>query len=204
MPNKDHHIESQALLYLIENGDENAFAKLYTLFANKLIAFASAIVHSKEIAEEVVEDVFVKIWNRRGHLCKIENITVYLYTAVKNQSLSALSDKANKLITESFDELDTTVEALHQDPHAVFITSEMLNRVNRVIDSLPPRCKIIFKLIREDGLRYKEVSEILNISVNTIDVQMAIAVKKICEAMGVTKTTSFSTKNIFKKNIIRS
>ena len=63
----------------------------------------------------------------------------------------------------------------------------MLTRMNRAIENLPPRCKMIFKLIREDGLRYKEVAEILNISVNTIDVQMAIAVKRISEALGIKK-----------------
>jgi RNA polymerase sigma-70 factor (ECF subfamily) len=69
------------------------------------------------------------------------------------------------------------------------ITAEMMTRMRQAIDSLPPRCKIIFKLIREDGLKYKEVAEILNISVNTIDVQMAIAVKKICMALHIEKPT---------------
>ena len=63
------------------------------------------------------------------------------------------------------------------------ITAEMMDRMHQAIESLPPRCKMIFKLIREDGLKYKEVGDILNISVNTIDAQMAIAVKKICTAL---------------------
>jgi RNA polymerase sigma factor (sigma-70 family) len=60
-----------------------------------------------------------------------------------------------------------------------------MTRMREAIESLPPRCKLIFKLIREDGLKYKEVAEILNISVNTIDVQMAIAVKKICTSLRI-------------------
>jgi RNA polymerase sigma-70 factor (ECF subfamily) len=63
----------------------------------------------------------------------------------------------------------------------------MMDRMQQAVETLPPRCKMIFKLIREDGLKYKEVSEILNISVNTIDVQMAIAVKKICTALHIQK-----------------
>jgi RNA polymerase sigma-70 factor (ECF subfamily) len=63
------------------------------------------------------------------------------------------------------------------------ITAEMYRNICNAVESLPPRCKMIFKLIREDGLRYKEVSEILNISVNTIDAQMAIAVKRIAQAV---------------------
>ena len=63
------------------------------------------------------------------------------------------------------------------------ITSEMYNKIQQAVEALPPRCKMIFKLVREDGLKYKEVSDILNIAVNTIDVQMAIAVKKIATAL---------------------
>ena len=59
----------------------------------------------------------------------------------------------------------------------------MHNKIQQAVEALPPRCKIIFKLVREDGLMYKEVSDILNISVNTIDAQMAIAVKKIVAAL---------------------
>ena len=63
------------------------------------------------------------------------------------------------------------------------ITAEMYRKIQQQVDALPLRCKMIFKLIREDGLKYKEVSDILNISVNTIDVQMAIAIKKISVAL---------------------
>ncbi|MEI9806509.1 MAG: sigma-70 family RNA polymerase sigma factor [Bacteroidota bacterium] len=81
----------------------------------------------------------------------------------------------------------------------------MMDRMHQVIETLPPRCKMIFKLIREDGLKYKEVAEILNISVNTIDAQMAIAVKKICAALhierGRVNPSSFpQTKKKVKKN----
>ncbi|GAB3424183.1 RNA polymerase sigma-70 factor [Niabella aquatica] len=178
----------------IDNNDQTAFARLYAMYAKRLIAFSNSILHSMEMAEEAVEDVFVKLWSKRGTLAGIENISVYLYIATKNQSLSKLSDKASKLITAPFDDLNPTVEAIHQDPHSIFITSEMLNRVNDVIEDLPPRCKMIFKLIREDGLRYKEVAAILNISVNTIDAQMAIAVKRICEAMGIARPTHKTAK----------
>jgi RNA polymerase sigma-70 factor (ECF subfamily) len=65
------------------------------------------------------------------------------------------------------------------------ITREMMDKMNAAIEALPPRCKMIFKLVREDGLQYKEVGEILHISVKTIDAQMAIAVKRICAAVGL-------------------
>jgi RNA polymerase sigma-70 factor (family 1) len=172
---------------MIANGDETAFTQLYLHFGKRLIHFAVSLVRSKEIAEELVEDVFVKLWANRHRIREIENLTVYLYVSVKNKALNALSHKAHELVVAPFDYLDTTIDEFSPDPYDLMITAEMMTRMRRAIESLPPRCKIIFKLIRENGLKYKEVAEILNISVNTIDVQMAIAVKKICTALHIEK-----------------
>ncbi|MBL7744088.1 MAG: RNA polymerase sigma-70 factor [Chitinophagaceae bacterium] len=171
----------------VAKGDEVAFTQLYLHFGKKLILFGVSLVRSKEIAEELVEDVFVRLWSNRQSITSIENITVYLYVAVKNKALNKLSQKANELIAAPFDYLDTTLDEFAADPYDLMITSEMMNRMHQVIETLPPRCKMIFKLIREDGLKYKEVAEILNISVNTIDAQMAIAVKRICAALQIEK-----------------
>lgn len=189
MPANDHDITVQLreLQTRIADNDETAFTQLYLHFGKKLIHFSVSLVRSKEIAEEIVEDVFVKLWANRSHITEIENLTVYLYVAVKNRSLNVLSQKAKELVSASFDYLDTTVDEFAADPYDLMITAEMMGRMHHAIESLPPRCKMIFKLIREDGLRYKEVGDILNISVNTIDAQMAIAVKKICMALQIKK-----------------
>jgi RNA polymerase sigma-70 factor (ECF subfamily) len=169
----------------VARNDETAFTQVYLHFAKRLIHFAVSLVRSKETAEELVEDVFVKLWANRSRINEIDNLTVYLYVAVKNKSLNILSQKARELIVAPFDFLDTHLDEFASDPYDIMITSEMMTRMQHAIDDLPPRCKMIFKLIREDGLKYKEVAAILNISVNTIDAQMAIAVKKICLALQV-------------------
>jgi RNA polymerase sigma-70 factor (family 1) len=171
----------------IARGDETAFTQLYLHFGKKLILFGVSLVRSREIAEELVEDVFVKLWASRQNITAIENIRVYLYVAVKNKALNKLSQKATELIAAPFDYLDTTLDEFAASPYDLMITSEMMERMHQVIETLPPRCKMIFKLIREDGLKYKEVAEILNISINTIDAQMAIAVRKICQALHIEK-----------------
>ena len=183
----DITIQLRELQTKIATDDETAFTQLYLHFGKKLTQFAVSLVRSKEIAEELVEDVFVKLWANRQHADAIENITVYLYVAVKNRSLNAISQKAHELISAPFDYLDTSLDRFAADPYDLLITAEMMNRMRHAVDALPPRCKLIFKLIREDNLKYKEVAEILNISVNTIDVQMAIAVRKICEALNINK-----------------
>lgn len=167
----------------IYDGKEAALASLHRLFHRRLFSFSKSITRSAEDSEEIVEDIFVKLWSNRLQIMNIDNLQVYLYVAVKNRSLNALEKKSRELIHSSFDDLDIDLASLAPDPHKLLVTAEMMKKMQLAIDSLPPRCKMIFRLIREDGLPYKEVAEILNISVNTIDVQMAIAVKKICKAL---------------------
>lgn len=167
----------------IAAGDQTAFRQIYTYFYTRLYQFALAIVKTRESSEEIVEDVFVRIWQQRTGLPAIQNLRVYLYTATKNSSLNYLSKKARESITEPFDHIHVGLSGSDIDPEQILITSEMYRKVQQAVDALPPRCKMIFKLVREDGLRYKEIAEILNISVNTIDVQMAIAVKKIAASL---------------------
>ncbi len=164
-------------------GDEEAFKKIYYLFYKKLYLFSLALVKTKEAAEEITEDVFIRIWQKKAQISAIHNLRVYLYIATKNTALSYLSKKAKDNLTEPFDNINIDLYKSTVTPEELMITAEMYRQIQLQVEALPPRCKMIFKLIREDGLKYKEVSDILNISVNTIDVQIAIAVKKIAVAL---------------------
>jgi len=167
------------LLRLVSNGDQTAFRQLYAFFYKRLFHFALALVKTRESAEEIVEDVFVRIWQKKEDLSAIRNVRVYLYTATKNSSLNYLSQKARQSITEPFDHIHVGLNDSAVTPEQILITAEIHQKIQKAVEALPPRCKMIFKLVREDGLRYKEIAEILNISINTIDAQMAIAVKRI-------------------------
>jgi len=169
----------------IQAGNEQSLAKLYSLFSRRLHHFARVITRSPEIAEEIVEDVFVKLWSNRHKIEDISNLTVYLYVAVKNRSLNAVSKQAKELLHAPFDDLDIETGQPVADPYTLLVTAEMMRSMQAAVEALPPRCKMIFKLVREDGLRHREVAEILNVAVNTVDVQMAIAIKKICTALQV-------------------
>ncbi len=173
------------LLQLVAEGDQNAFRQVYLHYYKRLFQFALSIVKTKESAEEVVEDVFVRIWQQRSDMVKVRNLRVYLYTAAKNTALNYLSQKAKLSIVQPFDHIDIEMGASDISPEQILITAEMYRKIQAAVEDLPPRCKMIFKLVREDGLRYKEIAEILNISVNTIDAQMAIAVKRISAALEV-------------------
>ncbi|MBN9383091.1 MAG: RNA polymerase sigma-70 factor [Chitinophagaceae bacterium] len=171
------------LLLQISEGRQTAFREVYVLFYKRLFHFAFAIVKTRELSEEIVEDVFVKLWQKHADARGIQNLRVYLYTATKNTALNYLSKKARESITEPFDHIQIELNDSAVTPEQILITAEMYKKIQAAVEALPPRCKMIFKLVREDGLRYKEIAEILNISVNTIDVQMAIAVKRIASAL---------------------
>jgi RNA polymerase sigma-70 factor (family 1) len=173
-------MNDQAILTDIAAGDERAFRQLFDHYAERLTTFAFSIVKSREASMEVVDEIFVKLWKQRSQAAAIQHIRTYLYTAVKNASLNYLSAKANRQIAEPFDFINIQLQDDH-DPEQQLITNELFSKIRSAVEELPPRCKMIFKLVREDGLKYKEVADILNLSVNTVDAQMVIAVKRISE-----------------------
>lgn len=166
------------LLKQIAAGNETAFRQLYHHFYKKLLQFAFVLTKQKEVAEELVEDVFIKFWKNRHAAENIRNVRVYLYTAAKNMCLNYLSSKMQENITKPFDAINIELAGT-LSPDQILIYRETYAKIKRAIETLPPRCKMIFKLIREDGLKYKEVAEILNLSISTVEVQMSIAIRRI-------------------------
>ncbi|WP_245901612.1 RNA polymerase sigma-70 factor [Chitinophaga ginsengisoli] len=175
------HATIQMLAGRIATGDENAYRQLFRLFYKPLCQFASSIVKSSEPAEEIASDVFVNIWKNRERLLQVGNLKIYLYVSTRNTALNYLNKQ--QLQHFSLDELSVELTVADNTPEQLMISGEMARKMAEAVNNLPPRCKIIYKLIREDGLKYKEVASILEISVNTIDVQMAIACKKISESL---------------------
>lgn len=166
-----------SLLHRIQyENDPTAFEEFYREHVFRLFQFAFAFVRNKELSEEIVNDVFLKLWQHRSRLDQIENISVYLYVAVKNTA-------ANYLRKGSSHELSTDHFYLSPDPEQVLVTEELRQAIRRSIDRLPPRCKLIFKLVKEDGLSCAEVASILDISYKTVTTQLTIALKKLEELL---------------------
>jgi RNA polymerase sigma-70 factor (family 1) len=176
----------QELIYLqqkiSQQSDEHAFGQLYAAYMPMLFRFANTMIKSKVLAEEVVSDVFIRIWQNRADLQKIENFKLYLYVSTKNTALNYLSRHFRREVV-SLEEMSLNTEISPYNPEQLLITSEAVKKINQEIHKLPPRCKLIFKLVKEDRLRYKDIAALLNISVKTIDNQMAIALRKISSAI---------------------
>lgn len=158
--------------------DELAFEKVYRQYFIRLFRFCFSIVHQKEAAEEIVNDVFLYLWKRREQSGDIRNLEAYLYIATKNLSLNYLRDNHFLHVVDISEQIGQYIK-LEVTPGSMMESAENVRQLQTAIYELPPRCKLIFKLIREDGLKYKDVAALLNISVKTVEAQLAIAMKKI-------------------------
>jgi len=163
---------------LVAGGNQRAFEDLYRLFFTRLFNFSMLYVHKKEVAEEIVNDVMMKMWNRREDLSSILNLETYLFVAVRNHSLNHLAQYSPFHVSIEPDAIQGELINLH-DPGRELEWKEFHFRLNQAIDELPDQCRTVFKLIREEGFRYKQVAEILNISPRTVETQLFRAIKKL-------------------------
>ena len=158
--------------------DVKAFESFYYLLYNPLVKFSMMYIHQREEAEEIVTDVFVKTWMNRGNMQHIQRPDTYLFVAVKNHSLNYLKKYSSIHVVpvEDSGEVNLIDTA---NPHIQLEKKELHFYLDQAIESLPQQCRIIFRLIKEDGLKYKEVAEILNISPRTVQTQLFRAMQKL-------------------------
>ena len=170
---------------IAEYEDEVAYKKLFFHFFLPLKSFSFSLIKSKETAEEIVSDIFLDIWIKRKQLCAIEDLKMYLYTAVRNNSLRKLQQN-KKATFFSLDEVQVEFASPDENAESILLTQELSHKIDLAIDKLPQRCKIIFKLAKEDKLKYKEIAALLHVSIKTIDSQVATALKKIASVLNIT------------------
>ena len=164
------------------NDDESAFNELYKHYVVKLYQFAYSFLDDREAGEEIVNDVFLKIWVGRQKLDSVRNLQVYLYVAVKNACLNHLRSISSKKIRE-IKVTEAYYFHLSVDPAQLLISKELKTKVLNAVNELPPRCRLIFKMVKEDDLSCNEVATILSLSNKTIFAQLTIALKKLDQAL---------------------
>jgi RNA polymerase sigma-70 factor (ECF subfamily) len=170
------HDDIPELQNRIYSGDTQAFKELYDCYCTPLLQLALAIVHNRELAEEIVADVFIAVWRKKEGLHQVSNLKWYLYAATRNIALNYLRKYAHKK-TLQLDEAHLPEYEIN--PEAQLISNEMMRHINMAISELPPQCRLIFKLVKEDGLKYREVAVLLNVSIKTVENQVGIALKKL-------------------------
>ena len=168
---------ASALNAVVKHDDVHAFEFLFEAFYDRLLRVALYYLDRSEVAEDAVSEVFYTLWSNRNRFSKVENIENYLYTITKNRCLTLLRSKGKMILND-----DSAVES-HQivieNPESNLISEEFIKFYNDRIQDLPPKCKLVFMMVKEDGLKYKEVAEHLDISVKTVENQMTKAIGHI-------------------------
>lgn len=159
----------------IEKGEKKAFDELFLSFYKDLCRFALVFIHDKDSSEEVVQRVFVRIWEQRAHLIQPDNIKSYLFKSAYNECLkSARTQSTRKKHLQNY--LHFMNSSSGEDNQEI---DQIIPYLNQAISNLPEKCRQIFVLHKVEGMKQKEVAGVLNISVKTVENQVAIAVSKL-------------------------
>ena len=170
------------LLSSVSSDGRGAFERFYNLYYDQVFRFAYYCLGEKEAFKEVVSDVFFSIWKSKARLKEIDNIDTYLYITVRNEALRHIS-RSNSVNKIQMDQLYSFEPEEEATPEGMLESQEMRELFNLAIDELPEKCRLIFLMIREEGLSTKEVAKILSIQESTVRVQMKIAVEKLIKRL---------------------
>ena len=161
------------LLHRLSKGDNAAFEELFRRYHKQVYLFVYQLVSSSYEAEEVVQNVFIAIWNQRKNLQINSSFLSYLFGIARHLIYRFIQQKINHEAFIGF--------YLYQNDEYSFITeeevifNELREKYQRLLENIPERRREIFKLSREEGLSYKAISKKLGISENTVDTQIRFA-----------------------------
>jgi RNA polymerase sigma-70 factor (family 1) len=158
--------------------DQKAYKNVFIHFYNSLYRFAYNLTKNAEVSEEIISDVMMKIWDMDAKLAQVEKLNLYLFSAVKNASLTHLSkNKFEQVFIDG--DIENSLYNKNDNPEHYLLLSEIEQKIEAAVSDLPAQCQMVYRLIKEEGFSYKEVSAMLQISQNTIETHMRIALKKI-------------------------
>lgn len=168
---------------------QQLFSKLYVAYYARLVRFASLYVGAVEDAENIVQDFFLYLWEHREILTELQQPNAYLFSAVKHRCLNFLRsqlsviDRRQPLSDIAKQEFQLKLCSLQLLDDSQMSIDEVEKKIHQAIDTLPERCREIFVMSKLKGMKYREIAESLGISQNTVEGQMAIALKKLREEL---------------------
>lgn len=177
----EKNINDKELLDRIKKNDSDALRILFKRYFEALCFFSFQILKTSKMSEESVLDVFTNIWLKRKTIDIKTNFRTYIYTAVKNQSINYL--RQEKRYSEKMESTNLHLIVSDQTADQFILQQNLENKIDSLLKELPERRELIFRMNRIDGLSYKEIAEILSISVNTVQNQMVKAIKYIAEQL---------------------
>lgn len=157
-------------------GNEQPFEMLFLKYYNRLCNFSCTYIKSPLLAEEIVQDVFTHIWETRDLLDPNENIKAYLYRSVKNRTLDVIEKrKTERRYLKEYTRF--RAEGQQTDAPENEYNGQFIREVQKAVDELPERARMIYRLHKKDGLTYTEIAKIMDISIKTVESQMSRALK---------------------------
>jgi RNA polymerase sigma-70 factor (family 1) len=167
---------------IVENDDQFSFKNFFDHFYPRVLNFTSYLMGCRQVSEDVSLEVFVRFWNNRKNISHFENIQNYLFVTAKHLVINYLSQ--NKHIKYmSFEGVDLKNYTCYTNPEDDLINEELKIHLSNAIDQLPEKCKMIYMLAKEENLKYREVAELLDISIKTVEAQMGIALSRLRKAL---------------------
>ncbi len=180
--------QSRTLLISIKQGDEIAFKVVYNQFYSRLYYFIYEFIPLNDIVENIVQDTFITLWNKRLELRDDTNLGAYLFTVAKNNSLYKLRDQryrqklfSSEVIGEM--ELNLNLDVLNKIDSSSFALEEIEKIIEETLEKLPPQCRKVFMLSRFKELKNREIAEELNISVKVVEKHITRALKSFKVAL---------------------
>ena len=174
------HIEDD-LVHKISLGDKKAFEELYYLYYKRLCQFAYLFLPSKELCEEAVSDVFLKVWVNRAQLDPQRNVRQLLYTSVRNLAINYSQREETSSLRDNINIYEIEIQSPEPYVDEIIEREQIHELLQRAFDELPERCLMIARMHFNDQLQYKEIADILNIARKTVEAQIAIATRKLKE-----------------------
>ena len=171
-------INIRSLFKQIANDDPRAFQLIFDYTYMKLYRYTSYFLVEKGVCKDVISDVYLYLWQNRKQLPEIQNYENYLFICARNHALKykSESDKYQKIRLEDADLGGLSEKST---PEQEILANELKKIIELAINSLPEKCRLIFFMVREENMTYKEVAQILSISDRTVHAQMCIAIRKI-------------------------
>ena len=174
-------LKEQQQLRKIQKGDIASFEALFHHYYSSLCGYSESLVGMKEVAEEVVQDVFFNIWKNRETLRIRQSIQSYLYRAAYNNSMMYLRKMRREHFMEDLSRSEPILDA--PDPSQVIQLAEVSNLISQTLERLPEKTREIFRLSRQEGLKYREIAIKLSISEKTVEANMGKALKALRNSM---------------------
>lgn len=168
-------LNGSSIIKLLREGNENAFEQVFKAYFKRLHAYAFTFLKDETMAEEIVQNVFCRIWEKKELLNGDGSLKAYLYRMVHNESLNYL--KHHKVKKEYVQYYTEWMSDGYEHAEKKVLVTELEKNIGKALAELPQQCRIIFQLSRFEQLKYQQIADQLGISVKTVENQMGKALK---------------------------